>query len=478
MKLWQRIFLCTFLLVMAVIDLTAVLLVGNSHNLLVQREKSHAVSRQETLIGSLKNELVLKRWRGNRYSLGDEEIKGVIEQILEEWALEEGAAVCRSGTLISSSNLVFDNKKEAFVNGLEDLNASHLQIVTEGERYVLLAVSAFQIENAEYSLLTETDVSEIFGLRRSQFQFAVWMSIACSGAISAALLLILHFLLKPLARVNRTVDLIAGGQYGERFSETGSSEFQELSENLNRMTGAIVDNMEKLEDAEEARKMFIANLAHEMKTPLTSILGFGDVLRVKKTVPENERREYACVIVDETKRLRALSSKLLELTAVGGAMLDFQPADLFDVMQGAAKALEPVFANGGLRLACSPAHCTVRVDRELFESLLYNLLENAAKASRPGGSVFFRCEERGGRVAVVVEDQGIGMTQEEIKLIFEPFYMADKSRSRKSGGAGLGLALCREIAAAHGAQIFFSSEPGVGTTAAVVLEDGWEGAEC
>lgn len=90
------------------------------------------------------------------------------------------------------------------------------------------------------------------------------------------------FLLKPLDRINRTVDVIAGGNYDERFSEGGSSEFQELSQNLNRMTQSIQENIDKLEDAAEARKMFIANLAHEMKTPLTSILGFGDVLRVKK----------------------------------------------------------------------------------------------------------------------------------------------------------------------------------------------------
>ena len=110
----------------------------------------------------------------------------------------------------------------------------HLKIIEEGEGYRLLTASLFQVENEDYFLLTETDVSEIFQLRRSQFQFAIWMSILCSAAASIVLLLILHFLLKPLDRINRTVDVIASGNYDERFSEGGSSEFQELSQNLNR----------------------------------------------------------------------------------------------------------------------------------------------------------------------------------------------------------------------------------------------------
>lgn len=478
MKLWQKIFLCTFLLVMAVVDLTAVLLVGNSHKLMVQRERDHAVSRQEYLIGSLKNEMVFRRWQEDRYSIGPEEIRETVEQMLEEWELEEGAAVCRGETLLASANIIFDAEKQSLISAPEDLNESCLKITAEGARHTLLAVTSFQLENDTYFLLTEADVSEIFQLRRSQFQFAVWMSIACAAAISVVLLLMLHCLLRPLTRINRTVDLIAGGNYEERFAETGSCEFQALSENLNRMTDSIEINMEKLEDAVETRKMFIANLAHEMKTPLTSILGFGDVLRVKRTVPESERREYAGVIVEETKRLRALSSKLMELISVGGAVLVFQTLDLFDVMRDAAKSLEPIFANGSLRLVCVPAHCTVRIDQELFESLLYNLLENAAKASQPGESVFLRCENQEGCVAIVVEDRGIGMSPDEVEKIFEPFYMADKSRSRKSGGAGLGLALCREIALAHQARILVDSRPGAGTRVSVVLADQWEGTEC
>lgn len=471
MKLWQKIFLCTFLLVMTVVDLTAILLVGNSHNLMVQREKEHAVSRQEYLVSSLQNELVFRRWQLDRYSLEKEEVAQTVLQMFDEWSLEEGAAVFCGGELISTSNLSLTDEKKALMDEADSAGSYHLKIIEEGEGYRLLTASLFQVENEDYFLLTETDVSEIFQLRRSQFQFAIWMSILCSAAASIVLLLILHFLLKPLDRINRTVDVIAGGNYDERFSEGGSSEFQELSQNLNRMTQSIQENIDKLEDAAEARKMFIANLAHEMKTPLTSILGFGDVLRVKKTVKEEDRREYAGVIVEETKRLRALSSKLMELITVGSSVLDYRQMDLYDVMQGAVKALEPVFANSGLRLVCSPAHHTVRIDRELFESLLYNVLENAAKASCPGGSVFFRCESREGRVAISVEDQGIGMSQEEIRNIFEPFYMVDQSRSRKSGGAGLGLALCQEIARAHEANIQVASEPGKGTIITIVLHE-------
>ena len=218
--------------------------------------------------------------------------------------------------------------------------------------------------------------------------------------------------------------------------------------------------------------MFIANLAHEMKTPLTSILGFADILRIKKNVPDDERREYAGVIVDETKRLRSLSGKLMELVALGGTEIEKKPVSLSDMIHETAAALAPLLSKNSVELECSAENVVIMADAELFKSLLYNIIENAVKASPKDSRIVLNEAVSEGNAVITVTDSGIGMTDDEVKKVFEPFYMADKSRSRKAGGAGLGLALCARIADLHNTTLEIDSSPGEGTTVYITIDGG------
>ena len=230
------------------------------------------------------------------------------------------------------------------------------------------------------------------------------------------------------------------------------------------MADSIETNVDSLEQVADNQKTFIANLAHEMKTPLTSILGFADILRVKKVVTEAERREYAGVIVEETKRLRSLSGKLMELITVGNTQLDFQRISLPDLVREVEISLQPSLALREMNLRCVVPDVEVRVDKELFKSLLYNLADNAMKASKAGQTVeFLGGLAPDGHPVLIVSDSGMGIPQKEIAKIVQPFYMLDKVRSRKAGGAGLGLALCVEIARLHGIRLTIESELGKGT---------------
>lgn len=225
--------------------------------------------------------------------------------------------------------------------------------------------------------------------------------------------------------------------------------------------------MEQLERVAEDRRIFIGNLAHEMKTPLTSILGFADLLYLPAEVPGEQRVEYAQVISQEAKRLRSLSGKLLELITLGSAELELAPASLRDVVAEVELALRPVMAQSELTLTYDCAGLTLDMDRELFKSLLYNLLDNGRKASRRGGAMTLTAREREGGAEILVQDHGRGIPREELDKVCQPFYMVDKSRSRKAGGAGLGLALCREIVSAHGGTMELDSRPGEGTLIAL-----------
>lgn len=243
---------------------------------------------------------------------------------------------------------------------------------------------------------------------------------------------------------------------------------------MNLMAEAVESNTERLENIAEERQIFIANLAHEMKTPLTSILGFADLLRIKKNISYSERIEYSSTIVEETKRMRSLSGKLMELVTLSGTEIEKKPTNLPEIIQETKTALTPLLAKNNVLLICNCMDITFSADEELFKSLLYNIIENAIKASPIGEKIELYAAMYEGDAVITITDYGMGMSREDAKHVFEPFYMVDKSRSRKSGGAGLGLALCAEIAKLHNAVIEIDSRLNKGTTIFITIS----GDEC
>ena len=287
--------------------------------------------------------------------------------------------------------------------------------------------------------------------------------------VACILLILVFWLLIPLSRIRYGMRRIARGNYRERLSVRGSGEMAELAEAMNLMADAVEKNVEGLERVAEERKTFIDNLAHEMKTPLTSILGFADILRIKRVVTDKERQEYASVIVEEAKRLRALSGKLMELITIGGAKLDLQETPLREMLQEAAVSLQPLLQERDIHLSCAAPDIQIQADRELFKSLLYNLVDNAVKASAAGQTVEIVSGYRDGLLYIDVRDRGTGIPEKELKRVLQPFYMVDKVRTRKSGGAGLGLALCLNIARLHHATLTIQSKLGEGTCVSILF---------
>ena len=162
-----------------------------------------------------------------------------------------------------------------------------------------------------------------------------------------------------------------------------------------------------------------------------------------------ERVEYAQVISEEAKRLRSLSGKLLELITLGSSNLTMEPVSLRAVADEVSLSLKPLMAQSRMEFHAYCPDVRIDMDRELFKSLLYNLLDNGRKASEQGGQLDLAARAEGKAVTILIRDYGRGIPQEELDKITQPFYMVDKSRARKAGGEGLGLALCQEIVRVH-----------------------------
>ena len=212
----------------------------------------------------------------------------------------------------------------------------------------------------------------------------------------------------------------------------------------------------------------MGSFAHELKTPMTSIIGFADLLR-QDSLDENTRMMAAEYIYTEGHRLERLSFKLLDLILLKKDSLVMKRVWLGSFLFEVEKALSPSMKQKGIRLVCKAEQKRAAFEPDLVKSLLYNLIDNAAKAMDSGGIIAVKGTAIPGGCQFQVADNGRGMEPSELTKITEAFYRVDKARSRSQGGAGLGLALCKQIVELHNGSIHFDSQPGKGTRVTVTL---------
>lgn len=234
---------------------------------------------------------------------------------------------------------------------------------------------------------------------------------------------------------------------------------------------AVFHDVTEIRRLERMRRDFVANVSHELKTPLTAIRGFAETLRSSE-LPEAQRASYLDVILRHAARLQDLIDDILELSRVEGRQQPFAPAevDVARVAGGLLRDMQPQLEARRLDASLAPgARGAAFADRRAVEQILTNLLDNACKYTEPGGRIEVRVGEVADHVRLEVEDTGVGIPAEDLPRVFERFYRVDKARSRDLGGTGLGLAIVKHLAQAQGGEVSVRSEPRRGTTFTVVL---------
>lgn len=212
------------------------------------------------------------------------------------------------------------------------------------------------------------------------------------------------------------------------------------------------------------RQEFTANVSHELKTPLTSISGYAELIETG-FAGENEVQRFAREIHRNAKRLLTLINDIIKLSELDSDQMEvsYTEVDLYDIASVCVEMLLIQAQTHGIKICCHGSHCMVRGNKELLEELLFNLCDNAIRYNRLGGTVDVTVEWREGKALLSVKDTGIGIPEESQERVFERFYRVDKSRSKLTGGTGLGLAIVKHIVAQHHARLELQSEVGVGT---------------
>lgn len=260
---------------------------------------------------------------------------------------------------------------------------------------------------------------------------------------------------KPITKLTEIADEIAGGNYSARYDgKTRTKELKELSDSVNHMA-------EQIERQENLRKQLTSDVAHELRTPLANVSAQLEVILEGIFEPTDER---LIGINDEVERLSALVADLEKLQQIENTQLQRSEIELLSLTKDSVSSFEAQLKKNRLNCAVTGEELFLQADKRKIQQVVANLVSNAIKYSHEGGKIEITVGRRADQAVFSIKDEGIGISAEEQKLIFERFYRTDKSRNRKTGGVGVGLTIAKAIVHAHGGRIEVESEENKGST--------------
>lgn len=458
MKLWKKLSLITMavLLVCTAISGAAVIY----HSLLYNQEKTIENYEQQlnAVAYAMRKELDYESLRG----FIDTTANAYYDYIIKKFdassyiLLKDNEVVCNMTPFELTDSL--DDRWWMLVDGGV--------IQKTGGQYILLAGRNVPEMGAEdYKLVLVRDISYLYEDIRRQafFYFAIYLGMALLAAF--LIFIMTRRTLDPLRELQQAAQDISSGMLGRRADVSAHDEIGMVAVAFNGMAERVERQIEALSLESERRRQMLGSLTHEMKTPMTSIMGYADsLLHVNLTRTQRERALQH--IYDECGRLGRVNSKLMSLIGMyDNDSICMEEVSIKEVFEAAASLEENNLRAKKITLKYRCQMDKQLIDKDLIISLLVNLVDNAAKASAEGGCVYMTAQGN----TIAVRDNGCGIPQEEIPRVTEAFYMVDKARSRRTGGNGLGLALCSMIAKLHGADLRIESKLGEGTEVSVVF---------
>ena len=453
MKLWQKTSLICIAVLLFIVSACSAVLLIHSKNSILELTYSYARDRQKSLASSF------SEMAGYYIAEGDSR---TVETSLVNYCFSrfaDSSSVLMRGDETLYSGVSVDPRALLPLSEIE-YGAQLTEREIEG-RNVLIVGSLVMVRSTSYAVYVVEDISTTYNsIATMAWTFAaVSLAGILLGAGSIALLM--RRSTRPLTALAETARQIAGGDYSMRADVHTGDEIGALAGDFNLMAEAVEARIAELMETAERQRLFIGGVTHEFKTPLTALLLHTRMLR-RANMTEEEKDGSLAHIESQCEWLERLVQTLLRIITLDRE-IERKPCAvdvLFDrVRQNTQKSL----ADRGVTLNTLSDGGTLLVNADLIQSLLINLVDNAAKAYDTGMENRKVCLTVSGST-IEVSDNGRGIPKEALPRIFEPFYMVDKSRSKKSGGSGLGLTLVRKIADAHGAEITVESSVGKGTT--------------
>ncbi len=455
MKLWLKISLICIVVLIIIVTICCAALLAQAKKDILQVTVENAQSEQNNLQFSFSN---MTSYYG-RNDLDAVTKSSLIKYCFSNYADRDAVLVSDDGETIYSR---MDIQPEMLLPLQNPVEQKYLLDEQNG-RNILIVGNKVSVLGEEYSVYVVRDISSVYeDIQKMGLRFLV-IGALCIAAGIALIVLFVRLALRPIKNLGSSAKRIAKGEYSQRATITTGDEIGELAQDFNSMAQAVQTHVAELEEIAERRRLFMSALTHEYKTPLTSVIGYSETLLTTK-LPEEAVQTSLKHIYDECRRLERLTQKLMALIVIREDIAKTEePVER--LLQNVERSIREVLHQRGIHLIIDNSIGRLPMDADLMQDLLINLIDNASKASTKGQTVTVRAYGR----TIEVTDEGMGIAEDEIPRITEPFYMVDKSRSRKKGGSGIGLALAARIAEAHGAKLVIESKIGKGTKVKIIF---------
>ena len=458
MKLYQRITLLVSVVLAAVILAVSMSLLLFAKSTILSLSVEQVQRKQQTLRTSFSE--MANYYAANSDS--DAVHASLVRYCFTRFADQTSVLMQDGGAVVSSVTI----DPSAYVQQSDDYGEAEPVAVTVQGRRLLIAGSSTSVGGKSYDVYVVEDVSDVYArIRRMAWIFA-GVSIAAITLGAVVVMLLVRRSTKPITALSETAREIADGAYEKRVKVRTKDEIGTLGEDFNRMADAVETKISELEERNERQRLFIGGVTHEFKTPMTGLILHAGLLR-RANLSEDERDASLAHIEAQTQWLERLTQNLLKLFT-SDEKIELESVRIPELLESVEEGVAPKLKEKGAALTVQCETDTLMLNPDLMHSLLNNLIVNAANAydaDAPEKPILLSVTGR----TFSVSDRGRGIPKEAQDRIFEPFFRVDKSRSKKQGGSGLGLALVKTIADAHGATIAVNSEPGKGTTVSVTL---------
>lgn len=457
----NRTFYATFLLFLFAIYSSILILSIITLRDTIQQAKSQCLNEQYLVVSSLYNDISAIENRG--ITIGDN-----IETLMQPYMYLTGnskISIYQNNKLLYTTGVLLDLE---LVSKQNLSNNRTISIDRNNKLYLCSISSTLPQPFDNYFILYQVDITEHLVSWGHMNNTMLITGGIVSLILALFLMLILEKLFNPLSQITKLSKKIADGDYSVCLPEKGKDEIAQMASSFNYMTHEIENKITELAAVAENRQRFIDNFAHELRTPLTSIYGYAEYMQ-KASLSEEDKQFALSTILSESHRMQAMANQLMELSNLRTGEIHMENHNLSEILNSVELILAQKRKEKNIKLQISSHVKAIICDTILLQSLLINLIDNAIKASDLSSIITIETFYQDYKPVIAVSDRGKGMDEIELTHIMEPYYRVGKSRNHKEGGAGLGLAICHQIAIRHNAELLFKSKLGVGTTAMIIF---------
>lgn len=441
MKFSQKIFLMSFILITITISIIGILTINKNYKTSVDAQIDKGIVQINSIMGNI-----------NFYDLNN--ISVLAGQYLKDNTYIE---------VYMNGEMTYSNFLENYAHIKEKFQSEDNKIETYMENNILF----MQFTQQDCKVITATNISDIEKIKNEQIEFYTKISIGCSFVISFILYVCVNLITRKIKILDIAAKQISKGNYKIDVKKLGKDEIGNLGQTFNSMAISIDKNINTINRISENRKNFISNITHEIRTPLTSIIGYSSLIKNKKVTDLDIINNYAIKINDEGIYIKEMTEKLMDLILLENTQIKLENINLSKEVTKIVKDIQETFKDVDIRADISE-NVWEKSDPVLLKSLILNLIKNSIEAYEKEPLVKVVLQKNG---IIKVIDHGKGIPKDEIEKIKDPFYTLNKNRNREVSGMGLGLSLCTKIVEVHKGTLKIESELGKGTQIIIKLNE-------